>query len=174
MESIIQDWNAANPDIQVRGISGAINVEEIAAAVAGGAPPDMVIACNNQMIPGFAADDVIVPMDDLLTKIGADTSNIIPASLEWVKFKDKLYGLPFLQDTWGFMWNTDAFTEVGLDPTKPPTTLEELADYTKKLTKYAPDGSSSAPGSSPTTPARTSTRSATCSAASTTTRRRTS
>ena len=52
MESIIQDWNAANPDIQVRGISGSINVEEIAAAVAGGAPPDMVITCNNQMIPG--------------------------------------------------------------------------------------------------------------------------
>ena len=140
MESIIQDWNAANPDIQVRGISGAINVEEIAAAVAGGAPPDMVIACNNQMIPGFAADDVIVPMDDLLTQIGADTSNIIPASLEWVKFKGKLYGLPFLQDTWGFMWNTDAFTEAGLDPTKPPTTLDELADYTKKLTKVASDG----------------------------------
>ena len=141
MESIIQEWNAANPGIQVRGISGSINVEEIAASVAGGAPPDMVVACNNQMIPGFAADDVIVPMDDLLTKIGADTSKIIPASLEWVKFKDKLYGLPFLQDTWGFMWNTDAFTEVGLDPTKPPTTLEELATYTKKLTKYAADGS---------------------------------
>ena len=141
MESIIQDWNAANPDIQVRGISGRINVEEIAASVAGGAPPDMVIACNNQMIPGFAADDVIDPMDDLLTKIDADTSNIIPASLEWVKFKDKLYGLPFLQDIWGFMWNTDAFTEAGLDPTKPPTTLEELADYTKKLTKVAADGS---------------------------------
>jgi multiple sugar transport system substrate-binding protein len=140
MESIIQDWNAANPDIQVRGISGSINVEEIAASVAGGAPPDMVIACNNQMIPGFAAEGVIEPMDDLLTQIKADTSNIIPASLEWVKFKDKLYGLPFLQDVWGFMWNTDAFTEAGLDPTKPPTTLEELESYNEKLTKVAADG----------------------------------
>ncbi len=140
MESIVQDWNAANPDIQVRGISGAINVEEIAAAVAGGAPPDMVVACNNQMIPGFAAEDVILPMDDLLTQIGADTSDIIPASLEWVKFKDKLYGLPFLQDVWGFMWNTDAFTEAGLDPAKPPTTLEELETLNEKLTKVAADG----------------------------------
>ena len=140
MESIIQDWNAANPDIQVRGISGSINVEEIAASVAGGAPPDMVIACNNQMIPGFAAESVIEPMDDLLTQIKADTSDIIPASLEWVKFKGKLYGLPFLQDVWGFLWNTDAFTEVGLDPAKPPTTLDELESYTEKLTKVAADG----------------------------------
>ena len=99
MESIIQDWNKANPAIQVRGISGSINPEQIAAAVAGGAPPDMVITCNNLPIPGFAHDSVILPMDDLLTKIGADTSDIIPASLAWVKYQDKLYGLPFLQDT---------------------------------------------------------------------------
>ncbi|HEX3427420.1 MAG TPA: hypothetical protein VHS36_01330, partial [Candidatus Limnocylindrales bacterium] len=70
MESIIQDWNKANPAIQVRGISGSINPEQIAAAVAGGAPPDMVITCNNLPIPGFAHDNVILPMDDLLTKIG--------------------------------------------------------------------------------------------------------
>ena len=114
-------------------------------------------------------------MDDLLTKIGADTSNIIPASLEWVKFKDKLYGLPFLQDDWGFMWNTDAFTEAGLDPTKPPTTLEELADLHEEADQVRRRRVDRASRLHPrTTPARTSTRSATCSAASTTTRRRTS
>ena len=141
MESIIQDWNAAHPEIQVRGISGSIKNEQIAAAVAGGAPPDMVIQCNNEPVPAFAKDGVILPLDDMLTKIAADTSDIIPASLDWVKYQDKLYGLPFLQDTWGLLWNTDAFTEVGLDPAKPPTTLDELWDYAKKLTKYNADGS---------------------------------
>ena len=141
MESIIQDWNKANPAIQVRGISGSIKPEQIAAAVAGGAPPDMVIDCNNLPIPGFAHDSVILPMDDLLTKIKADTSDIFPASLAWMTYQDKLYGFPFLQDTWGFLWNTDAFTEAGLDPTKPPKTLAELWDMAKKLTKYNADGS---------------------------------
>ena len=141
MESIIQDWNKANPDIQVRGISGSIKPEQIAAAVAGGAPPDMVITCNNLPIPGFAHDGVILPMDDLLTQIKADTSNIIPASLAWVTYQGKLYGLPFLQDTWGFAWNTDAFTAAGLDPAKPPKTLEELWTDAKALTIYNADGS---------------------------------
>lgn len=154
MESIIQDWNKANPAIQVRGISGSINPEQIAAAVAGGAPPDMVITCNNLPIPGFAHDSVILPMDDLLTKIGADTSDILPASLAWVKYQDKLYGLPFLQDTWGFFWNTDAFTEVGLDPTKPPKTLTELWDMAKKLTKVNPDGSLARAGFIPDYPGK--------------------
>ncbi len=154
MESIIQDWNKANPAIQVRGISGSINPEQIAAAVAGGAPPDMVITCNNLPIPGFAHDGVILPMDDLLTKIGADTSDILPASLAWMTYQGKLYGLPFLQDTWGFFWNTDAFTEVGLDPTKPPKTLTELWDMAKKLTKYNADGSMARAGFIPDYPGK--------------------
>ena len=141
MESIIQDFNASQSAIQVRGISGAIKTEEIAAAVAGGSPPDMVIFCNNGPVPGFAHDGVILPLDDLLTQIGADTSNIIPASLKWVTYQGKLYGLPFLQDTWGFAWNTDEFTAAGLDPTKPPKTLQELWDDAKKLTLYNADGS---------------------------------
>ena len=125
MEKVIGAWNAANPSIQVRGISGNIKTEEIAAAVAGGAPPDMVIMCDNGAIAGFAHDQVIMPIDDILTQINADKSNIIPASLKWSQYQGKQYGLPFGQDTWALYYNTDAFTEVGLDPTKPPTTPDE-------------------------------------------------
>lgn len=154
MEQIIQAWNQANPAIQVREISGSIKTEEIAAAVAGGAPPDMVIMCNNDAVPGFAHDGVILPLNDLLTQIGADTSDIIPASLAWVTYQNKLYGLPFLEDTYGFYWNTDAFTEVGLDPTKPPTTLDELWADAAKLTKYNADGSLARAGFIPDYPGK--------------------
>ena len=71
MEKVIGAWNAANPSIQVRGISGNIKTEEIAAAVAGGAPPDMVIMCDNGAIAGFAHDKVIMPLDDILKAIDA-------------------------------------------------------------------------------------------------------
>ncbi len=154
MEQIIQAWNQANPAIQVRGISGSIKTEEIAAAVAGGAPPDMVIMCNNDAVPGFAHDGVILPLNDLLTQIGADTSNIIPASLAWVTYQNKLYGLPFLEDTYGFYWNTDEFTEAGLDPTKPPKTLDELWADAAKLTKYNADGSLARAGFIPDYPGK--------------------
>lgn len=154
MEQIIQAWNQANPGIQVRGISGSIKTEQIAAAVAGGAPPDMVIMCNNDAIPGFAHDGVILALDDLLTQIGAKTDDIIPASLAWVTYQGKLFGLPFLEDTWGFYWNTDAFKEVGLDPTKPPTTLDELWADAQKLTKYNADGSLARAGFIPDYPGK--------------------
>ena len=140
MEKVIQAWNDKNPDIQVKGISGSIQTEEIAAAVAGGAPPDMVIMCDNSAVAGFAHDQVVMPLDDLIAQTGADTSNIIPASLKWSQYQGKQYGLPFGQDTWALYYNTDAFTEVGLDPTKPPTTPDELWDYAAKLTKWSADG----------------------------------
>ena len=141
MEKIIQAWNAAHPEIQVRGISGSIKIQQIAAAVAGGAPPDMVITCNNEAVPGFAHDGVILPMDDLIKQAGGDTSDIIVASLDWVKYQGQLYGLPFLQDDWGFFWNTDAFRAAGLDPAKPPKTLDELWSDAAALTIYNTDGS---------------------------------
>ena len=152
METVISSWNAANPDIQVKGISGSINAEEIAAAVAGGAPPDMVIMCDNGAIAGFAHDQVIQPLDDLLTKIGADTSDIIPSSLKWVTYQGKLYGLPFGQDTYALYYDTNAFKEVGLDPSKPPTTPQELWDYAAKLTKWNSDGSLARAGFIPDDP----------------------
>ncbi len=141
MEQVIKAWNDQNPTIQVRGVSGDVKTDEIAAAVAGGNPPDMAIMCDNSAIAGFAHDGVILDMDDLLKQIGADTSDIIPGSLKWVSYQGKLYGLPFGQDTWALYWNKDAFKEVGLDPEKPPTTPDELWADAKALTKLNPDGS---------------------------------
>jgi multiple sugar transport system substrate-binding protein len=152
MEKVIQAWNSAHPEIQVKGISGNIKTEEVAAAVAGGAPPDMVIMCDNGAIAGFAHDKVIQPLDDLLTKIGADTSDIIPASLKWTQYQGKQYGLPFGQDTWALYYNTDMFTAAGLDPTKPPTTPDELWADAAKLTKKNADGSLAVAGFIPDDP----------------------
>ena len=154
MEKVIQAWNSAHPEIQVKGISGNIKTEEIAAAVAGGAPPDMVIMCDNGAIAGFAHDKVIMPLDDILTSIGADKSDIIPASLKWTQYQGKQYGLPFGQDTWALYYNTDMFTAAGLDPTKPPTTPDQLWEYAAKLTKVNADGSLAVAGFIPDDPDR--------------------
>ena len=152
MESVISAWNAANPDIQVKGVPGSINAEEIVANAASGTPPDMIIMCDNSAVAGFAHDGVIMPLDDVLKQIGADTSNLLPASLLWVSYQGKLYGLPFGQDTYALYYNTDAFKEVGLDPAKPPKTFDELWAYAEKLTKWNDDGSLARAGFIPDDP----------------------
>ena len=111
--------------------------------------------CNNDAVPGFAHDGVILPLNDLLTQIGADTSDIIPASLAWVTYQNKLYGLPFLEDTYGFYWNTDAFTEVGLDRRNRQPRLTSSGRMRPSSPSTTRTGRSLAPGSFPTTRART-------------------
>jgi multiple sugar transport system substrate-binding protein len=37
-------------------------------------------------------------------------------------------------------WNKALFKEAGLDPNKPPATLDELVSYAAKLTKRSPNG----------------------------------
>jgi len=152
MEKVISAWNAANPGIQVKGISGSINTEEVAAAVAGGAPPDMVIMCDNGAVAGFAHDKVIMQLDPILDSIKADKSDIIPASLKWLTYQNGLYGLPFGQDTWALYYNTDMFTAAGLDPASPPKTPDELWADAAKLTKLNPDGSIAVAGFIPNDP----------------------
>jgi multiple sugar transport system substrate-binding protein len=110
--------------------------------------------CDNGAIAGFAHDKVIMPLDDILTKIGADMSDIIPASLKWTQYQGKQYGLPFGQDTWGLYYNTDMFTAAGLDPAKPPTTPDELWADAAKLTKWNADGSLAVAGFIPDDPDR--------------------
>jgi multiple sugar transport system substrate-binding protein len=152
MEKVISAWNTANPDIQVKGIGGNIDTEEVAAATAGGTAPDMIIMCDNSAVAGFAHDGVIMPLNDVLAKIGADTSNLLPAALQWVTYDGKLVGLPFGQDTYALYYNTDAFTEAGLDPANPPKTLDELWAAAEKLTKWNADGSLARAGFVPNDP----------------------
>ena len=152
MEKVIGAWNDKNPDIHVTGIGGSINAEEIAANAAGGTGPDMVIMCDNGAVAGFAHDGVIMALDDTLKSIGADMSNIIPSSLAWTAYEGKQYGLPFGQDTYALYYDVDAFKEAGLDPTKPPKTLDELWDYAAKLTKVDANGAVTRAGFIPDDP----------------------
>ncbi|HXK20507.1 MAG TPA: extracellular solute-binding protein, partial [Polyangiaceae bacterium] len=50
--------------------------------------------------------------------------------------RDKLWGLPTTPASVALHWNKRLFREAGLDPEKPPETLEELDAMAEKLTKW--------------------------------------
>src|SRR5205823_4634845 len=56
-------------------------------------------------------------------------------------FAGKTYALPWGADpNFAFVWNKALFREVGLDPERPPRTLDELRQYARKLTKIDAQG----------------------------------
>mgnify|MGYP003694417483 CR=1 FL=1 len=57
-----------------------------------------------------------------------------------MKLDGKYYALPTAVRSLALFWNKTLFKEAGLDPERPPATLDELVDYAKKLTKRSPNG----------------------------------
>ncbi|MEV0154283.1 sugar ABC transporter substrate-binding protein [Micromonospora sp. NPDC050686] len=90
----------------------------------------------------FAADIVYVP-----NWVKQGLFRDISANVDGLSFKDsvnkghlsagtadgKEHVLPFVLDLSMLFWNKALFTEAGLDPAKPPATLEEYADAAKKI-----------------------------------------
>lgn len=77
----------------------------------------------------------VVYMEDM---IKADPSfkilnKLNKATLWSCSYKGKLLGMPFSNSAIVLHYNVDAFKSVGLDPNKPPKTLEEYAKAAEKL-----------------------------------------
>jgi multiple sugar transport system substrate-binding protein len=65
---------------------------------------------------------------DLTSRIDAlpFKDNIAPGAIKSSTWDGKEYGLPFVMDLSVWMYNKKLFTQAGLDPNKPPTTLAEF------------------------------------------------
>ena len=68
-----------------------------------------------------------------MEKSGLKSEDFTPVQMAESTWDGKVYGLPMFTDVRYLFWNTDHFEEAGLDPSKPPTTWEELGAFTEKL-----------------------------------------
>jgi multiple sugar transport system substrate-binding protein len=72
---------------------------------------------------------------EMLDKIGVKTEDFNAPSLSTCKDAEgKLYGLPLTSQGMAFIWHKGICEKAGIN--SPPTTWEELADFSKKITDY--------------------------------------
>ena len=74
---------------------------------------------------------------DLTAKINAIPfkDKIAQGAIQASTWQGKEYGLPFVMDLSVWMYNKKLFTQAGLDPNKPPTTLAEFAADARAVAK---------------------------------------
>ncbi len=135
MNELIRRFEAANPDIAVKQVTVpyANFRTRVAAAVTAGEGPDVV-----QLYYGWL-DDYL--NGHLLQKLPADTFD--PASIDHdffpfvqlMKRNGAYYALPTAVRALGLIWNKKIFQAAGLDPNKPPQTLQELVADAIRTTK---------------------------------------
>jgi multiple sugar transport system substrate-binding protein len=132
---VLARYQELHPNIIIENL-GAVNDDtKTVRAIVAGVPPDVFTLADPLYLGPLAANGAIYQVDDWFKASGLDEQGFIPASLRQCRFRGRLYAMPFLIDCYALLWNKQAFREAGLDPERPPSTLEQLADYAVKLTK---------------------------------------
>jgi multiple sugar transport system substrate-binding protein len=107
-------------------------------ATAGGDPPD-IAGLFDYIVPQFADQGALLPLDDLIAETSIDPDAFKPVWWQIGKYNDRVYALPSTPYTIALYYNRALFRAAGLDPDRPPRTTAELNEYAQRLTRYAED-----------------------------------
>ncbi|HVW40147.1 MAG TPA: ABC transporter substrate-binding protein [Amycolatopsis sp.] len=137
---LITKFQQAHPNIHVKAQKPQGNspnpatdaVSSVQAQLAAGSPPDVAQLGFGDLdfaIHGLGAK----PLDDLVGKDAVQANfngakyPYAPAAKPLGDWDGKTYGMPFVFSTPVLYYNASLFQQAGLDPSKPPTTWDEVA-----------------------------------------------
>ncbi len=105
--------------------------------VASGLAPDVTYT-NWVGLADLARNGTLLPLDSFAQKEGWSRDQFVPAMWDAVMHNGQMYAVPGGGDYIALYYNKDVFAEVGLDPERPPKTLQELEDFSDRI--YRTDG----------------------------------
>ena len=133
MQRAVDRFNLSQDRIFVNMVSMSQINQKLLIATAGGDPPDVAGLWASQIAP-FAAAGALEPLDELTADGTITAETYKPFVWRICAPKGRLYSAASTPNTCAIYWNKDHFREAGLDPEKPPRTIEELDALAEKLT----------------------------------------
>jgi sn-glycerol 3-phosphate transport system substrate-binding protein len=144
IDQFAADFEKENPGIKVKPIYSGSYQESITKALtavkSNDAPTTSVLLSTDMYT--LIDEEAIVPFDPLI-KTPEDEAwlkGFYPAFMENSQTGGKTWGIPFQRSTIVLYYNKEMFKDAGLDPTRPPATWKEMAEYAQKLTKRDASG----------------------------------
>ncbi len=121
-------------------VTAPVEADKILTALSGSNPPDILVLSGGDLAKSYASEGYVEPLNDIITQAGIDVADIYEAPLSQCLQGEDYLCLPWGTDVYALYWNKDMFEAAGLDPDRPPQTLEELVQYNQLLTTYDADG----------------------------------
>ncbi|WP_186668383.1 sugar ABC transporter substrate-binding protein [Sporosarcina sp. BP05] len=103
--------------------------QKVLTALAANNGPDVFYVIPDQM-PQYADVGMLLELDPYLE--GFDIEDFVDTALVSTTWKDKLYGLPILQEAYTYIYNVDVIKAIGEDPENLPATWEEFEKWAEK------------------------------------------
>jgi ABC-type glycerol-3-phosphate transport system substrate-binding protein len=104
--------------------------QNLVTALLAGTGPDVIVGEN--FFQQYGDMGALLAVDEVIQDIKA---NLIPGTYEAAVTKAKTYGINQFTGLFGFERNPNVIQQAGLDPSKPPTTWDELLEHSEKITK---------------------------------------
>jgi multiple sugar transport system substrate-binding protein len=130
-------FNAAHKDIQIDYVLTATddNYKNYTTAMVSGAAPDVIMTYDFTPVPQWQAKGLIRDLERYRAEMKIRQEDFLANVWQMITFNGKLFG--FLQEFDAYLLgiNDEAAARAGLDPKKPPRTLDELDDWNARLTR---------------------------------------
>lgn len=94
--------------------------------------PDLVQLPEYQ-VQAMVDTESTVPVGKCIESSGLDISSFLPTALAAYETQGVQWSMPFNLSNPVLFYNKKVFAEAGLDPNKPPTSLEELRQYSEQI-----------------------------------------
>lgn len=103
--------------------------QKVLTALAANNGPDVFYVIPDQM-PQYADAGMLLELTPYLED--NDMEDFVETALVATTWKDKVYGLPILQEAYTLMYNTEIVKAIGEDPSKLPATWDEFEAWAAK------------------------------------------
>jgi multiple sugar transport system substrate-binding protein len=134
---IAEAFEASHPDIGVRVVFAPAGTDgtqqKLFTAISSGNPPDIAQLIPHQT-PQWAELGVMRDLTDDFRAAGITQQDFFPPAWECMVYKDRIWSVQRgIDPNFPFFWNKNLFAESGLDPERPPKTIEELDEFSRQI-----------------------------------------
>jgi multiple sugar transport system substrate-binding protein len=135
IQPMIDQFESEHPGVtvEIEQLTWKSGLEKIQAALASGTQPD-VCELGSTWLPRFSYEGVLADLTDVY-EVEADRF-LMWESAVW---KERVYGLPWVQGSRVLFYNRDLFRRAGLDPDVPPKTWSELMEAARAVDALGDD-----------------------------------
>ncbi|WP_407344133.1 ABC transporter substrate-binding protein [Pengzhenrongella phosphoraccumulans] len=138
IQSVVDDFEAANPGVTVDVKSGQDD-QKMRQAISAGQAIDVGLSYSTDQVGTLCSSGDFVDLADFITRDAVDLTQIPQTVLSYTQYHGTRCTMPALADVYGLYYNKDLLAAAGF--TAPPKTLDELTTMAVKLTTFNDDGS---------------------------------
>ncbi|MBT8228463.1 MAG: sugar ABC transporter substrate-binding protein [Dactylosporangium sp.] len=131
-QTLIDAYNASHKNKVKLTVIPADSYQQKVGSAAGAKQLPDVLATDVVYAPNYASKGVYLDITARVDKLDFKET-LAPAHVKTATHEGKIYGVPHDIDLSAVFYNKVLFTRAGLDPEQPPTTLDEIYTYAKKI-----------------------------------------